>query len=76
MGVTSRADVLEIGVGPDGFKERLGGPLLGDVAEVMVTGAAETDGLAFTTPNRNRAGTGEGLQGAGCREAARPRISR
>ena len=70
VGVTVGADLLEVGVSPDRFEEGFGGPLLGDVAEVMITGAAETDGFALTTVLGDGAGAGQGLQGIGGREAA------
>jgi len=69
VGVTTRANLLVVAVGPDGIEERLGGPLLGDEAEMMVTSTAETDGLAFTAPGGNGASAGEGLERIGGREA-------
>ena len=69
VGVTSRANLLVVTVGPDGIEERLGGPLLGDEAEMMVTSAAEADGLALTAPCGNGASAGQGLEGIGRREA-------
>jgi len=60
---------LPIGNGPDRLAQRAAGPLLGDLAKLMVTGVPKSHAFTLAAGHGDRAGAGQGLETGWRREA-------
>jgi hypothetical protein len=63
---TAGSNLLPAGNGPDGLTQGVAGPLLGDLAKLMVTGLPEDHASMLAAGHSERAGAGQGLEAVSC----------
>ena len=66
---TAGSNLLLVGNSPDRLTKGATGPLLGDLAKLMVTGVPENDAFPLAAGHGDRAGAGQGLEASRGREA-------